>query len=251
MLQAVKELLSSTPRYVLVVVFVLNLRSVGLLHMIKLEERTSEQVNTMTEKDAFNLIVAGVGGQGSVLASHIIADAAVRSGLKVRVGETFGAAQRGGKVHSNVRIGKDVYGPLCPKESLDVLIGLEPNETLRLAVKYASSRTIIITNTKPVPSMDVNIGAEKYPDTGDIIDGLKQLSGKVIAFDATELAVKAGNQRTMNVVLLGALAATGALPFKEAFFREAIKERVPPRTIEVNNVAYKKGYEAYGVKAVL
>jgi indolepyruvate ferredoxin oxidoreductase beta subunit len=199
----------------------------------------------MAERDVFNLIVAGVGGQGSVLASHIIAEGAVRSGLKVRVGETFGAAQRGGKVHSNVRIGKDVYGPLCPEESLDVLIGLEPNEALRLAVKYVSPKTTVITNIRPVPSMDVNIGVDKYPDVEEIVNGLRQLSGKVVAFDATELAVEAGNERTMNVVLLGALAATGALPFADDCLREAIKERVPPRTVEINNTAYNKGYERY------
>ena len=168
----------------------------------------------MAEKiGEFNLIVTGVGGQGSVLASHIVAEAAVAQGLKTRVGETFGAAQRGGKVHSHVRIGEDVYGPLCPTESLDVLLGLEPNETLRLAIDYAGPDTLIITNTRPVPSMDANIGMDTYPEIKAVIAGLKKLSSKVIGFDATEIAVEAGNARTMNVVLLGALAATGKLPY--------------------------------------
>jgi indolepyruvate ferredoxin oxidoreductase beta subunit len=202
----------------------------------------------MANNDVFNLIVAGVGGQGSILASHIIAEAAVKSGLKVRVGETFGAAQRGGKVHSNVRLGEGVYGPLCPEGSLDVLIGLEPNETLRLAVKYASPRTLVITNTRPVPSMDVNIGAERYPDVEDIVEGLEEISGGVVAFDATMLALEAGNERTMNVVLLGALAATKKLPFDEEYLKEAIRERVPPKTIETNNIAYDKGYKISQVK---
>ena len=192
----------------------------------------------------FNLIVTGVGGQGSVLASHIVAEAAVAQGLKTRVGETFGAAQRGGKVHSHVRIGEDVYGPLCPAESLDVLLGLEPNETLRLAVDYAGQDTLIITNTRPVPSMDANIGADAYPEIDAVIDGLKKLSSKVIGFDATEIAVEAGNERTMNVVLLGALAATGKLPYDGELLREAVMARVPPRAVEANMRAFNGGIEA-------
>ncbi len=200
----------------------------------------------MVEKiGEFNLIVAGVGGQGSVLASHIVAEAAVAQGLKTRVGETFGAAQRGGKVHSHVRSGEDVYGPLCPAESLDVLLGLEPNETLRLAVDYAGPDTLIITNTRPVPSMDANIGADTYPEIEAVIAGLKKLSSKVIGFDATEIAVKAGNERTMNVVLLGALAATGKLPYDGELLREAVMARVPPRTVEANMRAFNDGIEAY------
>ena len=189
----------------------------------------------------FNLIVTGVGGQGSVLASHIVAEAAVKRGFRVRVGETFGAAQRGGKVHSHVRIGDEVYGPLCPSGSLDVLLGLEPNEALRLALKYANDETLIITNTRPVPSMDANIGADHYPAVPQLLKALNRLSENVVSFDATELAVEAGNERTMNVVLLGALAASGRLPFDKESLREAVLSRVPPRTVEVNEAAFNLG----------
>jgi len=191
----------------------------------------------------FNLIVAGVGGQGSVLASHIIAEAAVSAGLRVRVGETFGAAQRGGKVHSHVRMGEDVYGPLCPRASLDVLVGLEPNEALRLAVDYSTQDTVIITNTRPVPSMDSNIGADSYAEVGEIVEGLRRLSKEVVPIDATGLAVEAGNERTMNVVLLGALCATELLPYEPDALRWAVSERVPPRTVEVNMRVFEMGYE--------
>jgi len=191
----------------------------------------------------FNLIVTGVGGQGSVLASHIVAEAAVKRGFRVRVGETFGAAQRGGKVHSHVRIGDMVYGPLCPSRSLDVLLGLEPNEALRLALKYANEETLIITNTRPVSSMDANIGADAYPDVSLLIEALGRVSGRVVSFDATELAMEAGNERTMNVVLLGALAASGRLPFETESLREAVVGRVPPRTVKVNETAFNLGYD--------
>ncbi len=195
----------------------------------------------MKDLKEFNLIVTGVGGQGSVLASHIVAEAAVEKGFKVRVGETFGAAQRGGKVHSHVRIGEEVYGPLCPSKSLDVLVGLEPNETLRLALKYANKNTLIITNSRPVPSMDANIGADDYPDVSLIVEALGKISERVVSFDATELAVKAGNERTMNVVILGALASSGKLPFERESLLEAVLGRVPPRTVEVNKTAFITG----------
>lgn len=204
--------------------------------------RAASEGMTMTTEE-FNLIFAGVGGQGSVLASHIIAQAAIEEGLKARVGETFGAAQRGGKVHSHVRIGKDVYSPLCKANSVEVLLGCEPNETLRLALRFSGPSSIIITNTRPVPSMDVNIGAAKYPDIKALLSGLEKLSGKVIAFDATKLAIEAGSERTMNVVLLGALAATGKLPFKSDGLRKAVWDRVPPSTIETNMKAFDSGYE--------
>jgi indolepyruvate ferredoxin oxidoreductase beta subunit len=193
----------------------------------------------------FNLIVTGVGGQGSVLASHIVAEAAVANNLKTRVGETFGAAQRGGKVHSHIRIGENVYGPLCREKSLKILIGLEPNETLRLAVKYANNDTVIILNTQKVLSMDANLGLDIYPKIDDIIQGLKKLSKRVIPLNATELAIEAGNERTMNVVLLGALGVTGLLPFSLKDLRNAIRDRVPPRTIETNMKAFNLGIEKF------
>jgi indolepyruvate ferredoxin oxidoreductase beta subunit len=212
------------------------------MHTTRSGRESSRMVAEMGLKE-FNLIVTGVGGQGSILASHIVAEAAVKQGFKVRVGETFGAAQRGGKVHSHVRIGDEVYGPLCPSRSLDILLGLEPNETLRLALKYANEKTLIITNTRPVPSMDVNIGADAYPDTTKLIEGLGKISEKVVSFDATELAVEAGNERTMNVVLLGALAASGELPLETEALREAVMSRVPPKTVKVNEAAFNLGVD--------
>ena len=191
----------------------------------------------------FNMIVAGVGGQGSVLASHIVAEAAVTLGLRARVGETFGASQRGGKVHSHVRIGEDVYGPLCPERSLDILVGLEPNETLRLAIPYVNKDTYIITNTRKIPSMDVNIGADEYPQIDEIVANLNKLSETVVAFDATDLAIAAGNPQTMNVVMLGALASSGRLPYEVDVLREAVIQRVPTRTRDANMKAFSNGFE--------
>ena len=198
----------------------------------------------MVDAKELNLIIAGVGGQGSVLASHIIADAAVKAGLKARVGETFGAAMRGGAVSSHIRIGTDVRGPLVAEDKLDVLIALEPLEALRIGVKYLSSNGIALINTRPIPSIDVNIGKSKYPEISDIITSLQKLCKKVVALDATELAIKAGTAKALNIFMLGMTAATGLLPFQIDFLKETIKERVPKGTEDLNMKAFDAGYDA-------
>jgi indolepyruvate ferredoxin oxidoreductase beta subunit len=144
--------------------------------------------------EEFNLIIAGVGGQGSVLASRMVADAAIMEGYKVRVGETFGAAQRGGAVASHVRIGTKVYGPLVPEDGLDALVGLEPLEALRVGVKYLSPQAVAIVNTRRWFPVDVNVGRAKYPSLEEIEDSLKKLCNKVIMIDATKIAEEAGRQ---------------------------------------------------------
>src|SRR5680860_1373251 len=110
----------------------------------------------------FNMIIAGVGGQGSILASHIFADAAIRASVtngdndvKVRLGETFGAAMRGGSVASHVKIGSDVFNPLVPEDKADVILGLEPLETLRVGVNYITPGGIVIMNIRKYESVDV------------------------------------------------------------------------------------------------
>jgi indolepyruvate ferredoxin oxidoreductase, beta subunit len=198
----------------------------------------------MVNEKELNLIVAGVGGQGSVLASHIIADAAVKAGLKARVGETFGAAMRGGAVSSHIRIGTDVRGPLVAEDKLDILIALEPLEALRIGVKYLSPDGIALINTKPMPSIDVNIGKSKYPEISEVTASLQKLCKKVVALDATELAIEAGTAKALNILMLGMAAATGLLPFSTEILKETIKERVPKGTEDKNISAFDSGYEA-------
>ena len=198
----------------------------------------------MNKTKELNLIVAGVGGQGSVLASHIVADAAVKAGLKARVGETFGAAMRGGAVSSHIRIGEDVQGPLVAEDKLDVLIALEPLEGLRIGVKYLSPTGIAILNTKPVPSIDVNIGKATYPEISTIVSSLERLCKKVVAIDATGLSIKSGSAKTLNILMLGMAAATDLLPFPIELLKETIKDRVPKGTEDLNMKAFDVGYKA-------
>ena len=198
----------------------------------------------MNKTKDLNLIVAGVGGQGSVLASHIVADAAVRAGLKARVGETFGAAMRGGAVSSHIRIGEDVQGPLVAEDKLDILIALEPLEGLRIGVKYLSPTGIAILNTKTVPSIDVNIGKATYPEISTIVSSLERLCKKVVAIDATGLSIKSGSAKTLNMLMLGMAAATELLPFSIEILKETIRERVPKGTEDLNMKAFDVGYKA-------
>jgi len=191
----------------------------------------------------FNLVVAGVGGQGSIIASHIIAEAAIRSNLHARVGETFGAAMRGGAVASHVRLG-EVLSPLVPEDAADAVLALEPLEGLRVAVRFLRPHGAVIANTAAVPPVDVNIGAAAYPDQGQLEDAYSRLLARPRFLDATRLAVEAGNARAMNVVMLGALCAAIALPVSRAALEAAIAARVPPKTLEVNQRAFAAGFAA-------
>jgi indolepyruvate ferredoxin oxidoreductase beta subunit len=197
----------------------------------------------------FNMIIAGVGGQGSILASHIFAGAAIRSSvtngdndIKVRVGETFGAAMRGGAVASHIKIGSDVYSPLVPEDKADVILGLEPLEALRLGVKYIAPGGMVIMNIRKYESIDIKTGQAEYPSISDITDSFKKLNANVITLDATEIAIKAGTAKAMNVVMLGALASLPTNPVPRRILEEVIKDRVPPKTIEVNLKAFELGF---------
>ena len=195
----------------------------------------------------YYVMIAGVGGQGSVLLSRIIGDAALMKGLSVRIGETFGAAQRGGAVHSHVRIGKEVYGPLLMEDEADALLALEPLEGLRRGLIYLKPEGIAVLNTRKVYPIDVNVGAVEYPAINSIIEALKKLGGHIIYHDFTELAGKAGTTKAMNIAVLGAYARMlekyDSAPFDRETLLEAMKRRVPKRWLEANIRAFQLGYE--------
>jgi indolepyruvate ferredoxin oxidoreductase beta subunit len=197
----------------------------------------------------FNLIITGVGGQGSILASHIFADAAIRNSvangvndIKVRLGETFGASMRGGSVASHIKIGLDVYSPLVPENKADIILGLEPLETLRIGLTYIAPGGIVIMNIRKYESVDVKTGQAEYPSISDIIDYFKKLNANVITLDATEIAIKAGTAKAMNVVMLGTLATCPKNPVPRKILEEVIKDRVPAKTIKVNLKAFELGF---------
>lgn len=196
-----------------------------------------------------NYIVAGIGGQGSIKISHMIAEAVIRAHgdkYNARVGETFGAAQRGGAVASHVRIGEEVYSPLLGKGTADMVLALEPLEALRVGVPYLSDEGIAIINTVPQDPVDVKIGSDlEYPEVSDIIAALEAIGKKVVAFDGSDLAAEAGNSKVLSAVMLGAAYASGLFPFDEETILAVLKEGVPEKTIESNIEAFRLGKEAY------
>lgn len=191
----------------------------------------------------FNILLAGVGGQGVILMSELLGQAAIAEGLKVKGSEVLGMAVRGGSVTSVIRIGEDVYGPLIPQGKCHILIGLEPSEALRV-VSYLSKSGLVILNTRPIIPFTVSLGQSNYPSLGQILGKLDGIAGKIIKLDAAQIAQEAGSLLATNIVMLGALFAVELLPIRITTMKETIKMRFPPNTAPVNVEAFDLGYQA-------
>jgi len=189
-----------------------------------------------------NILIAGVGGQGIILMSELLGNAAVADGLNVRGSESLGMAVRGGSVVSTVRIGSEVYGPLIPMGKGDILIGLEPVEALR-NITYLSKSGLVILNTRKVVPFTVSLGGSEYPSLERIIEKLKVVTNKVITLDASQIAEEAGNPVSTNIVMLGALFATGRLPIKIDTIQETIQVHFSAKLARVNLKAFDLGYQ--------
>ncbi|MEJ2739471.1 MAG: indolepyruvate oxidoreductase subunit beta [Dehalococcoidia bacterium] len=144
--------------------------------------------------DEFNISIVGVGGQGVILMSELLGNAAIRDGLNVRGSEILGMAVRGGSVSSMIRIGKDVFGPLIPTGKCDVLVGMEPAEALR-NISSLSRSGMVILNTEAMVPFTVSLGTSRYPELNSIIEKLNQQVGKVITLNASRIAREASNQQ--------------------------------------------------------
>jgi indolepyruvate ferredoxin oxidoreductase beta subunit len=190
----------------------------------------------------FNMVLAGVGGQGILLAAEILGTAAVKEGFDVRVSEVHGMAQRGGAVVSMVRIGEKVFSPLILEGEADVILGFEPIETLRNA-KYASEKTVIMVGDERIPPPVLTLKGESYPKMDVILERLKVFSEKIVTIEASKLAYEAGSPMVQNVVMLGALAAAGKTPIKKENFMEALRELLPAKYLNVNVKAFELGYQ--------
>lgn len=190
----------------------------------------------------FNIVLAGVGGQGILLAAEVLGTAALKEGLNVHVGEIHGMAQRGGAVVSTVRIGENVFSSLILEGNADIILGFEPIETLRNA-KYASEKTLIIMGDERIPPPALTLKGESYPGLDEILEKLNRFSKQIIVVEALRLAEEAGNVITQNSVLLGALAATRKTPVKKERLIEALRELVPAKYVEINVKAFELGYQ--------
>jgi len=192
--------------------------------------------------DTTRLIIVAVGGQGNLLASKVLAEAALIADIPVRMSEIHGMAQRGGVVESAVIFG-DAASTIISDGEADVLVGFEPSETLR-ALNKCSANTVVITNTSPLPPFTVMIGKGVYPDLSQLRNLIQAKTAKLIAFDALALAKKAGNVMSLNMVLLGALIQTGTLPLAGECVKEAIRAATKASFQEINLTAFDLGYAA-------
>lgn len=188
------------------------------------------------------LIIVAVGGQGNLLASKVLGEAALISGVPVRMSEIHGMAQRGGVVESAIVFG-DAQSSIISDGEADILMGFEPAETLR-AIKRCNKKTMVITNTATLPPFTVAIGKGVYPDVEKIKTLLREKTAGLVAIDAMKLAKEAGTPMSVNIVLLGALLQTGTLKFTKESMIEAIKRRTKPDFLEMNLHAFELGFEA-------
>jgi indolepyruvate ferredoxin oxidoreductase beta subunit len=196
----------------------------------------------MEGKDPLNVIVTGVGGQGNVLIAQLIGRALVRAGYHVTIGETYGASQRGGAVMSHLRISRDVqYGPLIPEGAAHVILGLEPLETLRVLAQYGNPEVTVIANSRPVHPLAVTTGAAEYPGREQVIRTLEQLSSRAWFLDATDIALGLGAGILTNIVMLGALVGSGALPVGLEAFEVELRESLPAGKLDLNLKAFQRG----------
>jgi indolepyruvate ferredoxin oxidoreductase beta subunit len=188
-----------------------------------------------SESKPLNLIISGVGGQGNVLASQILGRAAVRKGLRVTIGETFGLSQRGGPVMSHIRFSSNTrLGPLIPPSMAHIIVGLEPLEAIRILMEYGNDETVFVVNSRPIYPLNVIAGDVEYPDPEWIRNTLNASGSRLFWLDATRMAVDLGGHIMLNMIMLGALCALPAFPIENNDIREIIKVFFKKSNLELN-----------------
>lgn len=190
---------------------------------------------------SLNIVISGIGGQGSVMASRALALAAMENGLSVRTSEVIGMAQREGMVTSHVRMGADLYGAIIPDQKADFLLGLELSETVRALPKLKPAGCVIAAATAVIPAA-VHLGLSEY-NRETLTEHLKEYAGDRLSFlDLDGLVRRAGHPKTGNVVMLGALAAFSGLPFSREQLLASLLTYVPEKLKAINMRAFEIGY---------
>jgi len=204
-----------------------------------LNQNSKFQANiNYTSATITNVLIVGVGGQGTLLASRVLAQAAVAAGADVKVSEVHGMAQRGGSVVTQVRFGSRVYSPLIQIGQADYILSFEKLEAMRW-LPYLKKGGGLIVNDQSIDPLPVLTGAAKYPT--DIPKKIGALVDNTTFLDASSIATQLGNVKAANVVLLGVLAAQMNLPL--AIWEEALEKAVPAKALALNQAAFKTGYE--------
>ena len=187
-----------------------------------------------------NIVIAGVGGQGTVLAARLVARAAMDAGLSVRTSETIGMAQRGGSVVSHVRIAdRPIASPLMPPGSADILLGFEPGEAVRCLPLMKPGGTIVV-NAQTVAPVAAALTATEYSGP-EMIDYLRRCGGRTIVVDGDALCAAVGSPKVLNVALIGAAAAAGALGLTLGQIEEALRKSLRPKLVDMNVRALHAG----------
>ncbi|HHW32435.1 MAG TPA: indolepyruvate oxidoreductase subunit beta [Clostridiaceae bacterium] len=187
--------------------------------------------------NSLNILIVGVGGQGTLLASRLLGNVALKKSYDVKLSEVHGMSQRGGSVVTHVKFGEKIYSPLVEKGEADIIIAFEQLEALRW-LDYLKPNGKMIINDQMISPMPVIIGKAKYPE--NIIGKIKELHESTVSIDALELARQSGNIKAVNVVLLGLLASKTDI--SKDIWLESLKEVVPERFLDVNMKAFELGY---------
>ena len=186
-----------------------------------------------------SIMIVGVGGQGSLLASRIIGNVLLNQGFDVKVSEVHGMSQRGGSVVTYVKYGDKVYSPVVEKGEADIIISFEQLEAARY-VQYLKKGGHIVTSTQQIDPMPVITGAAKYPE--NLVEKLKAAGAELVAVDALSLAEQAGTAKASNVVLMGVLASR--MDYPDELWQKALEQCVPPKFLDLNKKAFELGKAA-------
>jgi indolepyruvate ferredoxin oxidoreductase beta subunit len=195
-------------------------------------------------KEPTNIIITGVGGQGNVMASRVLAGMLVNAGFVVTIGETFGMSQRGGSVMSHLRVSSSsVFSPQIPQGRADIVIALEPVEALRVLVKYGNPDVAVLANSRMVYPMGVITGEYVYPTIDEVRSLFAKVSSKHWIIDATSVAVALGNPVLSNIVMIGALVGTSLLPIDRRAFEKEVAKSLSADKRAVNLAAFDAGMQ--------
>ncbi|MDD5398745.1 MAG: indolepyruvate oxidoreductase subunit beta [Dehalococcoidia bacterium] len=198
-------------------------------------------------KDPINLVVAGVGGQGNVMVSLVIGNALVHEGYFVTIGETYGSSQRGGSVMSHLKISAEKqFSPLIPEGQADVVLGMEPVETLRVLKSFGNQNVVTVVNPRPIHPVDFTGSGSGYPDIQSLLGQIKSMSARAYVVNATDEALKMGNAMLANMILIGALLKNSLIPLSEDALVPVIKDMFP-KAVAANTKALKAGADLVSI----
>lgn len=179
-----------------------------------------------------NIILCGVGGQGTVLASKLIAAAAMEKGIPVMSAETIGMAQRGGSVFSHVRMGENLYSPMIAKGTADMILGFEPGETVRMLPYLKKNGAVVVSNRAVMP-VTASLAKTGYNGVA-MIEYLKTQVDQVLVIDTDQACETLGSAKVLNVLMLGAAISTGMLGLEKEDIKQALIKRLPEKLHELN-----------------